>query len=258
MPIDFSDPEWRDTYAGRRADASWIEAMTDVAGEVHGCVVVDLGCGGGIYSRAWLDLGAARVIGVDGSAPFLETAREAVADARFETRHADVSSTGLPEGAADVVFARALIHHLPDLSPFLHETTRLLRPGGRLIVQDRTLEDVQQPPSSEHLRGYFFSVYPRLLAIEARRRPSIAHVTDGLAHAGFTGTSVRRLWETRRHHPSVRQYQDDLRARTGRSILHELSDDELEVLVAHVGEALPPGPVAERDAWTLWTAALPG
>jgi hypothetical protein len=44
----------------------------------------------------------------------------------------------------------------------------------------------------------------------------------------------------------------DLRARTGRSILHELDDGELEHVVAHVLSRVGAGPVVERDRWTWW------
>ena len=74
MPIDFADPANRRTYSGREADATW----ADLGGQLvdpAGAVVVDIGCGGGTYTRAWSDLGARRVIGVDASAPQLDSAR---------------------------------------------------------------------------------------------------------------------------------------------------------------------------------------
>jgi hypothetical protein len=48
----------------------------------------------------------------------------------------------------------------------------------------------------------------------------------------------------------------DLRGRTGRSILHELSDAELAKLVGFIGERpAVGGPAIERDRWTLWWAS---
>jgi 2-polyprenyl-3-methyl-5-hydroxy-6-metoxy-1,4-benzoquinol methylase len=50
--------------------------------------VVDIGCGGGTYLRAWHELGAATVTGVDSSGPILEAARES---------HGDLPGGRLPE-----------------------------------------------------------------------------------------------------------------------------------------------------------------
>src|SRR5688500_8518121 len=74
MPIDFSDPANRRTYSGRTADATWADLVRRLV-DPEGAVVVDVGCGGGTYTRAWSELGAARVVGVDSSAPVLDSAR---------------------------------------------------------------------------------------------------------------------------------------------------------------------------------------
>ena len=42
--------------------------------------------------------------------------------------------------------------------------------------------------------------------------------------------------------------------RTGRSILHELSDAELDHLVGALRDRLPDGPAVDRDRWTLGRA----
>ena len=64
MPIDFRDPAYRRTYSGREADSSWRDAAVALV-DPAGARVVDIGCGGGAYPRAWHDLGAATVTGVD-------------------------------------------------------------------------------------------------------------------------------------------------------------------------------------------------
>ena len=258
MAIDFSDPHVRRTYAERGASPGWSSAIVEIAGNVQGRVIVDLGCGGGIYSQAWLSLGVSRVIGVDSSAQFLGAASEAIRDDRFEVVHADAARTGLRDASADIVFARALVHHLPDLDAFVAECARILRPGGRLIVQDRTIHDVEQPPAPDHPRGYFFTVHPHLLEIERKRRPTTSAISDRLTSEGFEAVQSRTLWEERRSYTTVEEYQADIAARTGRSILYELSDGELHQLVSALGTALPSGhPVTERDRWTIWTAVKP-
>lgn len=251
MPIDFSARRNAAAYSGRPAHHSWHEAIRDLVDPAER-YVVDIGCGGGIYSRAWLDLGAASVTGVDSSAPILDAARHDVDDARATFVLGDASATGLPTGSADVVFARALVHHVEDLAAFADEAARIARPGGQIIIQDRTMEDVEQPAGDGHLRGYFFELFPRLLEIERSRRPDRTAMTMALGAASSHAVQVQQLWEVRAEHDSRASLLDDLGSRKGRSILHELHDDELDTLVTHIAEHLPQGRIQETDRWTLW------
>lgn len=258
MPIDFQAPANAGTYSLRTVDAGWSAAMRRIV-DPAGSRVADIGCGGGLYSVAWARLGAAAVVGVDFSPAMAGTAGRAAADfANVEIRTGRAEATGLDGGSFDIVFQWALVHHLPDLRPAFGEAWRILRPGGRLIVQDRTLADVAAPPSPEHLRGYFFAAFPRLLALEAERRPSHAAVAAAMRETGFAGPDAFRLWETRRIYDGIDELAADLRERRGRSLRHALDDAELERLVDMVVRRLPAdGTIRERDRWTVWTSAKP-
>ncbi|MGE3536887.1 MAG: class I SAM-dependent methyltransferase [Candidatus Tectimicrobiota bacterium] len=258
MPIDFHTEQNRYTYATRQAHVSWQRAITALV-EPQGKRVVDIGCGGGIYAQAWAHLGAASVRGVDFAAQMVQVATEGARHLpQISFSQGNALNTGLPDGCADIVFARALVHHVGDLPACLAEAYRLLSPGGVYIIQDRTLEDVRIPGSREHLRGYFFSCFPRLLAVEAARRPHAETVLAALAHAGFTQAQSTVCWEIRQTYPDAEALSADLRQRTGRSILHELSDAELARLIDVITAQLPAHtPVVEQDRWTLWWAARP-
>lgn len=258
MPIDFSAPANRDTYGGRRADGSWRRAVVAALAAVgtpgpEGLHVVDVGCGAGVYSLAWAELGAARVIGVDSSAVMLDAAREATAGVdRIRLHQADAAATGLRAHEADVVFERALVHHVPDLGAVVAEAVRLLRPGGAYVVQDRTMDDVRLPGSPRHPRGYLVERFPRLLEVEGRRRPDAAGLAALLRAEGLD-VRTSTVWETRAVHPDRETYLQEIRERRGRSVLHELDDAEIGLLVDLLAERLPAGaPVREADRWTLW------
>lgn len=258
MTIDFHSEEVHGTYATRAADSTWADHMLGIV-DPAGASIADIGCGGGIYSRSWSDLGAAAVVGVDFSNQMVSDARHASAGyPALSFVHASATATGLPDASFDIVFSRALIHHLPELEPAFAEAYRILVPGGTLIVQDRTIEDVLHPATPTHLRGYFFERFPRLLDIERERRPASAGVAGALHEAGFLDTGSSTLSEPRRRYASVTDLQQDLSARTGRSILHALDDDELDDLIAHitsrVGDSLP---IHEADSWTVWKGTKP-
>jgi ubiquinone/menaquinone biosynthesis C-methylase UbiE len=216
--------------------------------------IADIGCGGGIYTRAWSQLGASQVTGIDSSQQMVQAASESTATIpNITIRQGSATATGLGNESVDVVFERALIHHLTDLAACFQEAKRIVRPGGSYLIQDRTLEDVQIPASPEHLRGYFFECFPQLLEIEKQRRPSQQGVNSALQEVGFASVHVHTVWETRKVYAHPNELADDLRTRTGRSLLHELTDSELAALISYILSKLPTDQsIIERDRWTIW------
>jgi SAM-dependent methyltransferase len=123
----------------------------------RGDVVVDYGCGPGRYLRA-----AAALVGPEG--------RVYAADIHpLSAFHVDrvIARAGLnnvvritirdgrsavPEGTADLVYALDMFHRVDDPAPFLAEIRRIVKPGGRLIIEDghqprgRTLAKLAQSP----------------------------------------------------------------------------------------------------------------
>jgi ubiquinone/menaquinone biosynthesis C-methylase UbiE len=258
MPIDFHDQRNARTYATRAADVTWIEAITAIVAP-EGKRIVDIGCGGGIYTRAWAELGAAHVLGVDFSAVMLDAARATCADLTNVTfQQGDALATGLPGAAADIVYERALLHHVADLPAAVREVSRLLVPGGLYLAQERTPDDLRIPGAPDHIRGYFHERFPRLLDVELRRRPRSADMRAALAAAGFTDPHERAFWEVRRVYRDAEEMATDLAARIDRSILHELTDAELAELIAYVRERVPAsGPITDSSRWTLWWGTKP-
>ncbi|MGV4935283.1 class I SAM-dependent methyltransferase [Serratia nematodiphila] len=255
MTIDFHSEKNRYTYASREAHSDWASAITTLV-DPAGKVVTDIGCGGGIYSAAWADLGAVEVIGVDFSEQMVIAATEKNQPRpNLSFRKGDALATGLTAGSSDIVFERALIHHLKDYDACFTEAHRVLRPGGTYIIQDRTPDDVQLPGAPDHLRGYFFERFPKLLDAEIGRRPSDSAVRDALKKSGFDAPQVVSVWETRRQYASFDELASDLLGRVGRSILHNLTDNELAELVDFIGQQIGTNaPIVEKDRWTIWSS----
>jgi ubiquinone/menaquinone biosynthesis C-methylase UbiE len=258
MPIDFKDEQNKFTYSGRNADETWKHVILSFMNPM-GLRIADIGCGGGIYSKAWFELGAGEVIGIDSSPTMVSAAEQncsGLANVLF--RVGDATDTRLADNSVDVVFERALIHHLSDIHSCLNEAFRILKPGGRLIIQDRTPDDVSLPGSQEHIRGYFFECFPRLLEIEAARRRATQAVLSEMNEVGFQSTKSFTIWETRKVYSSMHELSDDLRQRKGRSILHELSDAEIESLISFIKARLTnDSEIIEKDRWTIWHGIKP-
>ncbi|MDM5339822.1 class I SAM-dependent methyltransferase [Fictibacillus enclensis] len=259
MGIDFHDPSVTFSYASRTASDEWKTLIKPyiVSSE---SMAIDIGCGGGIYTKALLELGANHVTALDFSENMLTAAKENCSDykRRISFKQGEASCTHLPSSVADIVLERAVIHHLNDLESAFVEAFRLLKTGGTFIVQDRTPEDCLLPGSPEHIRGYFFEKEPVLIKQEIKRRFSHERVHSVLTEAGFTGIKEIKLWETRKSFSSFQELASDLKSRTGRSILFELNDEQLNALLTFIEDKLKnEKSIIERDRWTIWFATHP-
>jgi ubiquinone/menaquinone biosynthesis C-methylase UbiE len=77
------------------------------------------------------------VLGIDVAAPLLELARARAADeglANIEFRSGDATRTGLPDGGFDAVVCVFRVFFAADMTAFLREIWRLVRPGGVVAV----------------------------------------------------------------------------------------------------------------------------
>ena len=94
---------------------------------------LDAACGTGRHAEYLASLGHT-VIGVDGSPEMLAVARAKVPGGKF--LDGDLRRLPVPDQHVDVVVCALALTHVPDLSPVLAEFTRVLRPGGHLVISD--------------------------------------------------------------------------------------------------------------------------
>ena len=130
--MNFQSPDTRRTYSERSVDEGW-RAWCRQYLAPENKDVVDIGCGGGIYSLGFISLGARTVKGVDSSAQYLEEARLAsLTETKLSFALGSAIASGLPDACADIVFQRAVIHHLSERDQLAGETMSrsLARPPG--------------------------------------------------------------------------------------------------------------------------------
>jgi ubiquinone/menaquinone biosynthesis C-methylase UbiE len=115
-----------------------LRQMVVQAGLSGGEHVLDAGSGAGHTALAFAPH-AAHVVSVDLSQAMLVQGERLAAErglANVEFRQADVESLPFADGAFDLVVSRYSAHHWPNPQTALAEFRRLLRPGGRLLLDD--------------------------------------------------------------------------------------------------------------------------
>jgi demethylmenaquinone methyltransferase/2-methoxy-6-polyprenyl-1,4-benzoquinol methylase len=174
----------------------WRRRAADLAVLEPGDRVLDVATGTGdlAVELAGRVAPTGEVIGADFSEKMLELAREKAPQLRFEVANA----MDLPFGdnefdAATVGFGA---RNFSDLERGLGEMTRVVKPGGRVVVLDFTTP--QRPPLSTFFKLWFDRIVPVLgraagqeqaytyLPASVRRYPPPDELAAALARAGLT------------------------------------------------------------------------
>ena len=145
-PEVMDDPDGVEAYSAaasqaylERIDRTFVEhALSLGVAEGH---ALDIGTGPGVIPiMLAAGVPGLRLTGVDLSEPMLQKAREAAEEAgvadRLDFRVGDAKSLPFSEQSFDLVLCNSLLHHLPDALALLNEISRLVRPGGAILLRD--------------------------------------------------------------------------------------------------------------------------
>lgn len=110
------------------------ERVVELAGLPSRAAVLDVGCGDGATAAHLERRFGLRVIGVDRSAAFVRRGRERCLD--LDLREGTAERLPLPDASVDAVLAECVLSILDEPAAALEEWARVLRPGGRLLVND--------------------------------------------------------------------------------------------------------------------------
>jgi len=100
-----------------------------------GMTVADIGAGSGFMSEGLLGRGL-QVIAVDQSPAMLAEMRQRLGEEGITYREGEAEHLPIAEGMVDRVFANMYLHHTERPAAAIAELTRILKPGGRLILTD--------------------------------------------------------------------------------------------------------------------------
>lgn len=142
-----------------------LEVLSTAAGVERPELVVDLGSGTGLATRAWAAR-AVSVVGVEANPRMVEQARAATAVPNVRYVEAFAAETALDDGVADLVTSFQAFHWM-EPEPVLAEAARILRQGGVFAAVDYDVPPFVEPDVDAAFRAHFQA------RREARRRLSI-------------------------------------------------------------------------------------
>jgi ubiquinone/menaquinone biosynthesis C-methylase UbiE len=150
--------------------------------------ILDVGCGTGInlleMARA---LGPCRrLVGVDLSAGMVAVARRKAAAAGVTATFmvGDAEALELPDATFDVVVCNSAYHWFPDRARAIRELSRVLRPGGQLMLATLAA------PGYEEWIGVVNAVWSRLFGQACVAFPEMPAPSEVATHLRAAGLSI--------------------------------------------------------------------
>lgn len=129
--------QWVDSYRTgiikQRLDVVMAK-LFDQAGMDPGMLVLDAGCGTGANTRRLLDRGL-RVTAVDFS-EFAAAETKKVFGDQADVRQMSLTHLDFADATFDHVLCSGVLMHIPDIEAALRELTRVLKPGGTLMITE--------------------------------------------------------------------------------------------------------------------------
>lgn len=114
------------------------KAMLDIAGHGPFNYMIDMGTGTGRMLEVFAPY-VKRGSGLDANVDMLKVARHNLAGRALNhltVRRADLTTSPLPSGSADLITLHQVLHYLDDPSQAIREAARLLSANGRVLIVD--------------------------------------------------------------------------------------------------------------------------
>lgn len=168
----------------------WAEETSRLALLDEGSLVLDLGCGTGIYTLGIGSYSGATMCGLDPSVGMLKKAREKSVLVHWF----NAVGEWLPvrQSVFHCIFSSQVWHHIVDKQGTAHECSRVLKSKGSVVI--RTISHGQLR------RKVVFEYFPEILENQLRVYPSKEDFDSYFSNASFNSTE-HHTYELERHQP---------------------------------------------------------
>jgi ubiquinone/menaquinone biosynthesis C-methylase UbiE len=158
--------------------ARWMSVFAGHAPPQRPLAVLDLGSGTGRFTPALATTFGGPVYGVEPSSRMREIAVRSSAHPAVTYLEGCAEDLRLPASSCDLVLMFLVFHHVADPGAGAAEVSRVLRPGGRVLIRS-TFAD-RMPDLWWH------RFFPRAIEIEKQMFPTVSETA-----AAFSGTGLR-------------------------------------------------------------------
>jgi len=168
----------------------WAEETARLADIGDGSLVLDLGCGTGIYTIGIGAQASACMCGLDPSVGMLLQAKKKTTSIHWF--NAVGEWVPVRPGVFDCVFSSQVWHHIEDKQGTADECGRVLRRGGSVVIRTISHEQLR--------RKVVFEFFPEIMENQLRVYPSKADFEWYFGTAGFSSTE-HHAYELERYQP---------------------------------------------------------
>ncbi len=157
----------------------WLSKIVDLGKLSAGSIVLDVGCGTGIYTIPLAKKTDAVIFGLDSAREMIKKARTKEDSHRVEWQIGDAENLPFDNAHFDCAIMTMMIHQTIDKKKIIDEVYRVLKKNGTLVIMTK---------SHGQLRRSIIMDFPKTRQIDLKRFPPIHRLKYMLLSAGFGNT----------------------------------------------------------------------
>lgn len=123
-----------------------VKKLSELSHLPAGKKILEIGCGNGIGTRLISEIFQPdEFIATEYDSRLVEIARAKTTRINVTVEAGDAAALPFKDGQFDAVIGLSVIHHIPNWRKCVDELHRVLRPGGRLILKELSIETFESP-----------------------------------------------------------------------------------------------------------------